>query len=766
MTEETRYPARAGNNGNRKLPSTELGGWIPEWDQEEVHLRDYLHVLSRRKWLIVSFLTLVFISTLILTLASPKIYRASAQLEVIPSTNKVTKFEEVTATDHRAYEYYQTQVELLKSPALARRVIDRIELSEYPLVAEQVLGKGEPGAVDRFKGWVRGLLSGIAGSGKKNVRPAGIAPEELEERSLISFFNGNLSVFPSRKWAMLVTISFDSPDRLLSRDVVNALVDEMIQWRMEKRLEDSKLAREFLMKQIDRAKIDLERAEEEMNRFAKQSGIISLDSKLNSVYRQLEELNSSLAEAEAELIGKQAAYRQAKEEGPSNLLQVMDSSLISQLKAEHARLRSEYEDQSVIFHDAYPAVKALKARMQSVGKRIEAEEKKIFLSIENDYQAALKRVENLQRRLEDQKQKAVELNERATQYKIMAREVETNKQIYQSLLERAKEVESMAGVSSSNIQIVDKALTPLLPYKPRVRRNLLLAIVVGLLGGIGLAFFVEYFNDSITDPEEIATRFNIPILGIAPLEKNGGRPIEKVFVADPRSPLAESLRTARVSIRLSGAKAHSKSILLTSTRPREGKSTLAANLSLAFYSAGEKVLLIDADLRNPRLHEIFDWETVRGSAGLSRYLAGISEENLVVCNGIKNLHLIPAGPVPPNPVELLASPRFRDLIASMQQRYDRIIIDAPPFLGFADILVMSQSVGGIVLVSSMGETTRAALRDFKKNIANCKGTILGCIVNKVHFSRGYGYRSYYKYYGSREIGRVDSDAGEFKQITG
>jgi capsular exopolysaccharide synthesis family protein len=766
MTEETRYPIRAGNNGNRNPPSAELRVGLPEWDQEEVHLRDYLNVLSRRKWMIISFLTMVFISTLILTLASPKIYRASAQLEVTPIDQKITKFEEVTATDPRAYEFYQTQLELLKSPSLARRVIDRIELSEHPLIAEQVLGKGEPSTMARFKDWVRGLLSGIAGSGGNKVQPARIEPEELEERALLSYFAGNLSVSPSRKWAMLITVSFDSPDRQLSRDVINALAGEMIQWRMEKKLEDSKLAREFLMKQIDRAKIDLEKAEEEMNRFARQSGIISLDSKLNSVYRQLEELNSSLAEAESELIGKRAAYRQAKEEGPDNLPQVMDSSLIAELKAEHARLRSHYEDQSVIFHDAYPAVKALKARMQSVELRIKSEEKKVFLSIENDYQAALKKVENLQNRLKEQEHKAVELNERATQYKITAREVETNKQIYQSLLERAKEIESMAGVSSSNIQIVDKALTPLLPHKPRVGRNLLLAIVIGLLGGMCLAFFVEYFNDSISDPEEIATRFNIPILGITPLVKTGDRPIEKVFVADPRSPLAESLRTAKVSIQLSGSEAHSKSILLTSTRPREGKSTLAANLSLAFYSTGEKVLLIDADLRNPRLHEIFDCETVRMSAGLSRYLAGISAENLVVHNGNQNLHLIPAGPVPPNPVELLASHRFRKLITTMQQRYDHIIIDAPPFLGFADILVMSQSVGGIVLVSSMGETTRTALRDFKKSIANCKGTILGCIVNKVNFNRSYGYHSYYKYYDSRQMDPVGSGDSEFKQIAG
>jgi capsular exopolysaccharide synthesis family protein len=460
------------------------------------------------------------------------------------------------------------------------------------------------------------------------------------------------------------------------------------------------------------------------------------------------------------MISKEAIYRQAEEDGPSVLPQVMNSEIISALKSEYVQLQSRYEDMSVTFYDEYPSVKALKARMDSVSRRIEAEENKVFLAIKNEYSATLKKVQNLQERVIEQRRLAVMLNEQATQYKIMEREVETNKEIYQSLLQRAKEIESMAGVTSSNINIVDKALLPILPFKPKVKMNLLLAIVIGFLAGVGLSFMLEYFSDTISDPEEIAGRFQIPILGATPFERNAEKNIDRIFTSDPRSPMAEALRTTKVSIQLSGSESQSKTFLVTSTKPNEGKSTLAVNLALAYAGAGEKVVLIDSDLRNPRIHKIFKSENLQPGPGISRYLAGFGDIGLVNPSEVDNLDIIPAGPIPPNPVELLASNRFEKLIRSLEEEYDRIILDGPPFLGFADVLVMGRQVGGIVLVCCMGETTRDALRDFKKNINNCHCNILGCVINKVDIHRKYGYQSYYKYYHDSGCSGLEKKEGE------
>jgi polysaccharide biosynthesis transport protein len=726
------------------LPSTEFRDAIPEWEGEEIHLRDYLEVVIRRKWLIISILFLVFISALIYSLSATKLYKASVSIEVEPAEQKITKFEEVAASQLHSKEFYQTQIDLLGDKALAIRVIDRLELEKHPLMADK------PGDEEEKSDIVSSIKEAITSFFAKNQQQETqvplIAEETLKQQGLINFVHSNLDVSPKRN-SMIIDLSFSSPDRHLSQTMVNTIAEEFIHWQMDKKLDASQMARDFLMKQIDRAKINLEKAEEELNRFAKQAGIVSLDSKLNIVYRQLEELNSAQASAIAELIRKEAVYLQAMIDGASTLPQVLESSMISNLKATYAQLRSEYEDLTVTFRDEYPEVKALKMRMDSINERIQNEEAKIFSAIKNDYEAALKKANAMQERVISQKQSAMALNERATQYKIMEREVETNKHIYQSLLQRVKEIESMVGVSSGNIHIVGPASLPILPFKPNVKRNMMLAIVIGLVLGIGGAFFLEYFTDTINNPDEISDRFQIPILGVAPLEKNLTYPIEKSFVSNPRSPFSEALRTTKVSIQLSGTDPHPKSILFTSTIPGEGKTTLAMNLGQTFAAAGEKVILIDADLRKPQLRQLLIKKKNTNHCGLSTFLAGLDgKKGYIFHTGIRNLHLMPSGPIPPNPVELLASNRFAKLIRYLGDHYDRVILDGPPHQGFADTLVLSQHIGGIILVSSMGDTTRGALRLFKKNMGNVHGTILGCIINKVSKAKGYGYHSYYKYY--------------------
>lgn len=728
-----------------RLPSTEVRGPVAEWD-EEVHLRDYLEVMVRRKWLILSVLGLVFLSTLIFTLAATKIYKAEGSVEVSVEGAKVTKFEEVMSAEAQAREFYQTQVELLKSDVLARRVIDKLDLQNHPVILESSKEGEEASFLANLKTAVKNLI--LSEAERQDPRTV-IGEEMLKQKTLLGFVKENFSVTPTRN-AMLISISFASRDRRLSQDVVNTYLDEFINWKMDQKVKAAETAQGFLMQQIERAKINLEKAEEQLNRFAQQTGIVSLDSKLNSVYRQLEELNTALAVAEAEFIQKEATYRQAVKDGPSSLAQVLANEGIMHLKNEFAKLYAQHEELSSTFHDAYPPLKALKNKMKSISNQIAAEENKIFRSIENDYKTALNKLEALKERVELQKKLALELNERATQYKIMEREVETNKQIYRSLLERSKEIESMVGVSASNIHIVDRAEMPILPFKPKVTLNLLLAIVVGLMGGIGTAFTVEYFTDTITNPDEISDRFQIPILGVVPQAKAVEGVLETAFTTDPRAPISEALRTTKVSIQLSGTESKAKSFLVSSTAPSEGKTTIAVNLALSFAGSGEQVLLIDTDLRKPRIHKVFTNGHSGAGQGLSSLLAGIAgvegNDGIIRETGYENLHYVPAGPIPPNPVELLASRRFADFMKVVKEKYDRVILDGPPHHGFADVLVLCQNVGGVVLVSSIGDTTRQALRHFKKGIMNVNGAILGCVINKVNLDRRYGYRSYYKYY--------------------
>jgi capsular exopolysaccharide synthesis family protein len=762
MSEEIRINHENGENGrvpatyNQHLPSTELRGAVPEWeDGEDIHLRDYLDVVVRRKWPIICILAISFITTLIFTLASTKIYKATATIEVTQETSQVTKFEQIVAAEVKAREFYETQVALLLSQTLIERVIEKLNLMTHPIVVETVFGDGNPGIGSRIKELIKSFLP----EDKEMANQALLTEDTLRRQALYEYVSENLEAKPSRK-SMLITISFTSPSRKLSRKFVNTLAQEFIAWKMDHKLEASQIARDFLMKQIDRAKISLEKAEEELNQFAKQAGIVSLDVRLNSIYRQLEELNSSLAAAESDLIAENAVYRQAVKDGPSNLPQVLASPVIAGLKDQYAQVQSEFEDLTTTFHGKYPKVKNLEARLLTIAGRIKNEEEKIFQSIKNEYQTAMKKFEAMQARVGRQKQLAMDLNERATQYTIMAREVGTNKAIYQSLLQRTKEIESMVGVSSSNIHIIDRAALPIFPFKPKVKLNLLLAIVVGFFAGLGCVFLIEYFADTITNPDQITDRFQIPILGVVPLAKSNGHALEKIFISDPRAPLSEAIRTSKVSIQLSGAATNSKSFLVTSSTPAEGKTTLAVNLAMSFAVAGEKVVLIDSDLRKPRIHKVFGIKNGGNGHGLSSFLAGVSDKMNLFRTETENLRIIPSGPIPPNPVELLASKRFKKLLDKLSDKFDRIILDGPPHYGFADILVLSQQVGGIVLISSLGETRREALRHFKKAINNVNGVILGCIVNKMNTAKKYGYRSYYKYYQAGEYQQDAVGSGE------
>ena len=743
----------------RMLPSTEFRESVPDMD-EEVSIKDYLDVLLRRKWLVLGFLFLVFISTAIFTLSETRIYKATATLEVSRQQAKVTKFEEMVGDEMRSQEFMQTQVALLESNTLAKRVAEKLDMKQRLEALQKSLGKDKgPGLVGLAKGAVKDAIMWVMDwfrpgnedkEGDRKTYKIALPEELLEEKAVLGFLLGNLTVEPRRN-AMIIELSFASPDRYLCKDVVAAYSNEFVAWQMDKKLESSRIAREFLTKQIDRAQIELERSEDELNRFAKQSGIVSLDGNLNSVYVQLEEINRSLAQAEGEFIRRESVYRQAVEEGPSSLPQVMDSGMISTLKQQYTTVQSEYQDKSAIFYDAYPEVKALKMRMKSIQSQIQQEEQKVFKSIKTQYESSKKQMATLKERAQEKKQAAMDLNERATQYKIVERERDTNNAIYQSLLERAKEIESMVGISSSNIHIVDPGTLPLFPFKPKVMLNLMLAIVVGLVGGVGLAFFMEYFADSITKPEEMTNRFHIPILGVAPQVKvePDDPMVEKAFLGDPRSALCEAIRTTKVSIQLARGDAHTRSFLFTSTTQGEGKTTLVTNMATAFAQGGERVVIIDGDLRRPRIHRIFSDAVASNNGkgqGLSSFLAGIIDEEPVIPTEIPNLFIIPAGPIPPNPVELLASNRFGKLMESLGEQYDRIIIDAPPNQGFADVLVLSRKVGGVVMVITLGDTTRDAVRHFKRSILNVNGNILGCVINRVDFSKRYGYRSYYRYY--------------------
>ncbi len=713
--------------------------------EDEFDLRGCLEVLFRRKWLICGVLFAVFVSTLIVTLAMTPIYKATGKLEFSLQPPKVTKFEDMVVPQTQTREFMNTQTRLLASDSLAWRVIEALDLVRNPHFNTEY--DDDATALERLRADLPEAIGHVSGGGAGG--PELRALEAEVQQRLLKEFSENLELKAERDTTIL-NLAFSSSDPALAQEVVNTLIGSFIAWQMDKKVGAAGLANEQLHKQVEVARIRLEQSESELNAFAQKAGIVSLDSRMNLVYKELEEINAALAHAHAQRLTREALDAQAREVGVSALTKVIDNQLIQDLRRQHVLLVSEYEDKLVVFKPDYPEAKRLKARLDDVASRIAHEESRILEGIRNDFLVALKNEEALRAQAELAKTRALELNDRATQYKILQREVDTNKDIHQSLLQRGKEIDATVGTDISNIQVVDHALLPVKADRPRIMLNLLLSVGIGLLLGVAAAFLLEFLDNTVKSIDEMTDRFSIGILGVLPEAEEQFRDrLDRLVVSDPRAGFSEAIRTARVSIQLSSAaEGGTKTLLITSTAEGEGKSTIAVNMALAFAAAGDRVLLIDADLRRPRLHKVFDLNA-QEVGGLSELLiASKGLDDVVRATGHENLSFIPAGPVPPNPAELLASERMRQILAQLEGDFDRIIIDGPPSVGFADVLVLSSLVSGVILVSTLGRTHRHALRLFRRSLLSINVRLLGAMVNRFNAHHRFGdqYSKYYKYY--------------------
>ncbi|MDD3814920.1 MAG: polysaccharide biosynthesis tyrosine autokinase [Desulfocapsaceae bacterium] len=732
-------------DAQKHLPSVEVREVVPEL-QDEIDLRDYLDTLIRRKAAVLSVTLIVFILAAFYTFLATPQFKAKGIIRASAQNSSVTKFDNLESNVMQTREFQQTQVNLLQSNQLANRVIDKLDLTNNPVFNPQANAAKKGNQSRSFLDPIKNFIRADQAQDQISVLQED-AQSQLLAYNILGAFHKRLNVAPVKN-SELVEITFESPDPALASSVTNAAMDEFIQMHMDSNLDASKTASKFLEKQIRGAQIKLEESELQLNEFARKIGIVSLDPEHNLVMKQLEEVNNALAKASSDRISKEAMYKQNMALDEKSLDQVVNNVLIQSLKTQYSTLEAEYRDLSVTFKPGYPKLQQLQAKMAEISSRITKEKQQIINSIKNNYETALKTEQYLMANAELQKGKALELGEKSTQYKILEREVDTNKSIYQSLLQRSKEIEATVGAAVTNIQIIDRATTPLFPFKPQVAKNLLLALVLGLMLGIGTAFTLEALDNTIKNPDELADRFHIPVLGLIPYDKEVNekrRVMAMKFYSEPRSPIAEAFRTTMTSVRLSVADNPPKTILVTSILPGAGKSSLATNTAFSYLAEEERCLIIDVDLRKPSLHKIF--QTSRKKMGLSNVLSGMSKlDDVISHTEFPGLDYISSGPLPPNPAELLSSKRMRQLLAIVSRHYDRIILDGPPYQGFAEILVLSHMVDGVILVAVEGETPREGVKHFRKAVVNVGGRILGAIINKSGRKKGFTSYGSYKYY--------------------
>jgi len=732
------YGSRELQERRGNLPSTEFQrGYDSYIIEEEFSLSGYIDVLRRRKWVLISCFVLSVVTALLVSYIITPMYRAEITIEISPENPKITSFEEVVELDAPQAEYYETQYKLIKSKSLAKEVAAKLDLPNNPEFVE----------TDNDKAGFSHILS-LLGGIFSSPDESGAAESEVKERTkkqmMIDKFIDRINIEPDRK-SRLAKVSFLSRDPEFAAKTANMLGDHYIDWRLNRKLDATKSARKFLEKQLAQVKAHLEKAEADLNQFAKNSDIISMEENLNLTFLQLSELNIALSEAENKRLEKQSDYEEVQKGEYKFLPKIVNDPSIQVLDEEYTKAKSEYDNLAVIYGPNYPDLKQLGAKVSRIQSDIQKRVDGIAQSIEKDYLSTQRTEDIMRQRNEEQKNRASELNDKAIQYKILAREVDTNKSIYENLLQRLKETEVTSAIKTSNIQVVDYAAVPFKPHSPNILLNLILAAFVGLAGGVALSFVTEHFDNTIKDEEDLKNHFSIPILGVVPLVAHDVNiSIEKITHEKPLSIVSESFRVLRTSVLFSSPDSQPKSILVTSTQPLEGKTTCSSNLAISFTQSNMKVVLIDADMRRPRMGKAYEQKSGNGN-GLSTYLIGKhSLEEAIENTEIDGLQIIHSGPIPPNPSELLGSERMKELVHLLSEKFDIVLIDAPPTLGFADSLLISRSVDGVILVTSPGITQRKSLQMSIDDIRRVQGRILGAIVNRVQsHTDKYRYNYYY-----------------------
>lgn len=713
---------------------------------DEKHLTDYLRVIYKRRWVAIPTFLIVLVVGVINTYRETPLYEARAQILIEKDANRIGGLNDLFATQDGWYndEFYQTQYRILQSRSLARRAVVAMNLAEHPAYKRQA------GARPRFSLMgtaIRGAVAvkhAIFGKPEPQPREARGAEESDVEAALVDTFLGALTVQPVRN-SRLVDLRFVSTEPELAADMANALAAAYIQQNTEFRFNTSKEAAEWLEGQLGEQRKKVEESEAALQRYRETHDAVAVEDRQNIVVQRLAELNAAVTKAKTTRIEKEALYNQLRSMEAAGALDsvpaVLANDYVQTIKADLAAVQRQQAELAEKYGERHPEMIKIRTAVQATEAKLHLELRKIVDSVRSEYEAALAQERSLSGALDTQKAEAMSLNRRGIEFSVLSREAESNRQIYEALLQRTRETGISGEFKASNIRVVDRAEMPGSPFFPRKQRDISLAALTGLVLALGFVFFFEYLDNRIKSPQELRATLNVPFLGMVPSIPGQ----HQALLTGPVPPnFGEAIRSVRTNVLFSSAEEGAHVIVVTSAGPGEGKSVVSSNLAVSLAQAGQRVLLVDADMRRPRVHEIFEMPQ---EPGLSNLLVGDCKPSEAVrkWQTVGGLCVLPAGMIPPNPAELLGSKRFDEYLHTLGSHFDWVIVDSPPVLAVADAAVVANGASGVVFVVGADQTSRQAAREAIHQLQAAHARIIGTVLNRVDLERNpYYYSHYYR----------------------
>ncbi len=713
------------------------------------HPTDYLRVLYKRRWVALPGFLLVFLSGAIGSVRTVPIYEARTQLMIEKDARRATSLNTVLEDRESWYQddFYPTQYRILQSRALAARTAGALATRVERVPKESGLSFSLSDLAGRAVSAVTKVFARTPPpTAPAPVDPAGVQTAYLSAQA--DRILGGITVTPIRN-SRLVDVKFRSPDPEYAAAAANAIADQYIKQNLEFRMQATTQTNSWLTTQLEEQRKLVEDSEARLQQYKEQHNAGSVDDKQNIVVQKLNAINQQLVQARIERMDKEANYKtledlQQRGQPLDSFPAVMASPVVQKLKADLTQKESERAKLSAQYGPAYPVMQNLSRQIDSARQDLASEIDKVVGSIRAEFAAAKQKEDGLQQSLDAQQRESLGLDRKMLDYAQLEREATSNRQLYENLMTRAKETGAAGEYRGSNIQVLDRAEVPGGPILPQTSRDLMVAAFGGCLLALALAFGFEYMDSRIKVPEEIKTHLQLPFLGMIPLfagaDKNGEAPL---LGADAPPAFSEAIRAMRTAVLFSTADEKARTVVVTSTGPHEGKTLVSSSLAITLAQAGQRTIVVDADMRRPRMHEALGRSQ---EPGLSNVLVGeASLADAARPTSVPNLTFIGAGHIPPNPVELLVSPRYQELIADLKRRYDWVIIDAPPVMPVTDAAVVANTAGGVIFVVGAEMTPRQNAAAAVDQLRGAGAKFIGAVLNRVNVQRhSYYYSPYYR----------------------